>query len=473
MRSPTIAVIGSGPGGGLTACLLAESGFSVKVFEEGPDLPLDESQAYSVGEISSKYRNGGVTAGLGIPQLTYVEGCVVGGGSEINSGLYHRIPEQILEEWRSAFGLRLTSDELEPYYLANERELEVQTMPEDQVPEASRRMESGAARLGWKCLEVPRWYHNSPASHHRNSMSHTFLPRAKNAGAVIHPGHNVRLLRRRGSKWSILGITKSGAFEEQADVVFVCGGAIQTPALLQRSGFRDNVGRQFFAHPTLKITAEFLDPVNDHDVGVPPHQVKEFSPRLSFGCSISRPQFMALGLLDHPDQLPDVVNRWKHHAVYYCMLHGTSSGTVRTVPGLREPIVSYHLNRQDAVTLVDGLSKLCDLLFAAGAIKQFPTISGSPFITQENLHYWNHPERIPASKLRISTIHLLGTCPAGENANICPVSSFGEVRNADNLYVNDGSMLCTSLGVNPQGPILALARRNVTHFLNNNRMATN
>ena len=168
------------------------------------------------------------------------------------------------------------------------------------------------------------------------------------------------------------------------DIVFVCGGAIQTPMLLQRSGFRDNMGRQFYTHPTLKITAEFSEPVNHHGVRVPPHQVKEFSPRLGFGCSISRPQFLALGLLDHPEHLPAVVNRWRYHAVYYCMLHGTSSGTVRAVPGLLEPIVTYRLNRHDAHALVEGLGKLSRVLFAAGALKLFPTIQGSPFVTEEN-----------------------------------------------------------------------------------------
>jgi len=35
------------------------------------------------------------------------------------------------------------------------------------------------------------------------------------------------------------------------------------------------------------------------------------------------------------------------------------------------------------------------------------------------------------------------------------------------LYINDGSMLPDSPGVNPQGTIMAMARRNAFHFLDN------
>ena len=42
-----------------------------------------------------KYRNGGQTVALGRNKIAYVEGRCVGGGSEINSGLYHRTPPEV------------------------------------------------------------------------------------------------------------------------------------------------------------------------------------------------------------------------------------------------------------------------------------------------------------------------------------------------------------------------------------------
>jgi choline dehydrogenase-like flavoprotein len=40
------------------------------------------------------------------------------------------------------------------------------------------------------------------------------------------------------------------------------------------------------------------------------------------------------------------------------------------------------------------------------------------------------------------------------------------VHGTEGLFVNDASLLCTAPGVNPQGTIMALARRNVLRFLN-------
>jgi choline dehydrogenase-like flavoprotein len=39
------------------------------------------------------------------------------------------------------------------------------------------------------------------------------------------------------------------------------------------------------------------------------------------------------------------------------------------------------------------------------------------------------------------------------------------VHGQEGLYIADASLLCTAPGVNPQGSIMAFARRNALHFL--------
>jgi choline dehydrogenase-like flavoprotein len=63
------------------------------------------------------------------------------------------------------------------------------------------------------------------------------------------------------------------------------------------------------------------------------------------------------------------------------------------------------------------------------------------------------------------TIHLFSSCPMGEDQSKCATNSFGRVHGFKNLFVNDASLLCTAPGVNPQGSIIALARRNALKFL--------
>ncbi|HTG44027.1 MAG TPA: GMC family oxidoreductase [Verrucomicrobiae bacterium] len=76
--------------------------------------------------------------------------------------------------------------------------------------------------------------------------------------------------------------------------------------------------------------------------------------------------------------------------------------------------------------------------------------------------------RIPAWLPRstsLMTIHLFSSCPMGENKSRCATDSFGRVFDLPNLYISDASLLCSAPGVNPQGTIMALARRNALRFL--------
>ena len=131
--------------------------------------------------------------------------------------------------------------------------------------------------------------------------------------------------------------------------------AVQTPALLRRSGISQNIGNSLQLHPTIKLVAKFPETVNTPDMGVPVHQVKEFAPRLSFGCSVSSPPYLALGLLDHPQTLQEVRRVWPQMANYYAMITGEGRGTIRPIPGFRDPLVRYNLTQQDRRDLGDGL----------------------------------------------------------------------------------------------------------------------
>ncbi|MBA4136011.1 MAG: GMC family oxidoreductase [Opitutus sp.] len=462
-----VVVIGSGPGGSITACLLAEAGRDVLLLEEGPCLTQESCAPFSRQEMEQKYRNGGLTVALGRTKIAYVEGRCVGGGSEINSGLYHRTPPEILAQWQREFAVAgLSASDMEPHFAACERDLSVSLMP-GSPPPASARLHAGASALGWKSFEVPRWYRYDPAHPQgvRQSMTRTFVPRFVAAGGRILPDTRANRLRRDGTRWELFAQHRSdGAVRIRAQTVFVCGGAVQTPALLQRSGVGTHVGRSLRLHPTVKLVARFPEPVNSDTMGVPVHQVKEFAPRLSFGCSISTPPYLALALLDHPGLPRDVAQSWPHLATYYAMTCGEGHGTVRALPGFRDPLVRYRLTPHDQATLGEGLQKLARALFAAGAEAVMPSLPGSPVLrSAEELA--RRPVSLPPGASGLMTIHLFSSCPMGENTAKCATDSFGRVHGVPGLIVSDASLLCGSPGVNPQGTIMALARRNALHFL--------
>ncbi|MFT4691984.1 MAG: choline dehydrogenase-like flavoprotein [Limisphaerales bacterium] len=465
-----VVVVGSGPGGAITAAILAEAGRDVLLIEEGKFLQLDSCEAFSLDEMIQKYRNGGITPAVGPATVAYVEGKCVGGGSEINSGLYHRTPPNIRERWQKEFKVEGLDDaDIEQHFEACERDVFVSLLP-GKASEASLKLHDGALKKDWKSMEVPRWYQYDKGAKlatdgKRKSMTRTFIPRFLEAGGRMLPQTRIDKLHRETNGWRVTGTHADGTpVEINAETVFSCGGAIQTPALLLRSGIDNNIGRSLQLHPTVKVTARFDDVVNTPGMGVPVHQVKEFSPALSFGCSISSLPYIQLAMTDHPTHMHEVESNWEKMGIYYGMITSDSVGSIRPVPGFKDPWVSYKLNAGDMRLLADGIRKLCEMLFETGAKALFPSVRGiEPIWTPDNLS--RIPATLPFGRTNLMTIHLFSSCPMGENLRRCATNSFGRVHQQKDLYISDASLICTAPGVNPQGSVMAYARRNALKFL--------
>jgi cholesterol oxidase len=63
------------------------------------------------------------------------------------------------------------------------------------------------------------------------------------------------------------------------------------------------------------------------------------------------------------------------------------------------------------------------------------------------------------------TVHPLGGCPMSDDPATGVVDDAGKVHGYDGLYVLDGSIVPTAIGVNPSKTIAALAERGVEHLL--------
>ncbi|MEZ5215496.1 MAG: GMC oxidoreductase [Ilumatobacteraceae bacterium] len=329
----------------------------------------------------------------------------------------------------------------------------------------------GAQRLGWRNDEIPLdalsprripgW--SGPSEHDAHVPSPALA-----AGARLRTG--VRIDRLELANGRVTAATGTAATEAgpvtvriRCRDVFVCGGAIQTPALLQRSGVRRNVGRSLAIHPTVKLAARFAEAINVPD-DVPVHQVKEFAPGLSFGGSASNPGLVALALSDGWRDFSAAVEQWQNIAVYYAAITSEGRGRVVSVPGMRDPLVTYRLTAQDRALLGSGLGRLAHTMLAAGAEEVYPSFRGAPPVrTAADLAAMN--QAFAVSRASVMTVHLCSTVPMGERTDRCGADSFGRVHGYDNLRVNDASLLPDAPGVNPQGSIMAIAIRNIRRFL--------
>jgi len=464
-----VLVVGSGAGGSVTAATLAAAGRDVTVLEEGPWIDPDALEPFSLPEMEAKYRHRGLAAAFGNPAIAYAEGCCIGGSTEINSGLYHRLPPELTDRWRADYQIRdLTATALDAYAAKVEEELSVSRLP-GAPPPSSAVLERGATKLGWRSVEFSRVFrYDQQARGVKQTMTRTLIPRAVAAGARVLDGCRVKRLTRRGGR--VTGAVcrrdqPDGSVEPltvHAEHVFVCGGAIQTPVLLQRSGIRAGAGKGLKLHPTIKIAARFPHPV-DHD-GVPMHRITEFSPHLTIGGSASRRGHVAMALAESSADYVDALADWDHVAVYYAAIRAEGSGRVRVVPGLRAPVVTCSLTDADLSRLARGLVHLGEALLAAGAVELYPSVVGGTVVRQpaDLVSWWDEFDRARAN---LMTVHLTSTVRMGEDRALSGADSYGRVWGVANLRVNDASLLPDAPGVNPQGAIMALAARNCDHFL--------
>ena len=185
-----ILVVGSGAGGAITAAMLAEQGHSVLIIEEGPNIDTLHIAPSSTEAMRKLYRNGGMTPILGKRSIGFVEGCCVGGSTEINTGFWHRLPPDSYHRWKADALLDEFSPEImEPYFQRIEGDLSVSLSRNAQTDPSSQVLKYGAEKLGWASVEVPRCQsvseNGSASPGAKQSMQRSYIPRALKNGAKL------------------------------------------------------------------------------------------------------------------------------------------------------------------------------------------------------------------------------------------------------------------------------------------------
>lgn len=474
-----VLVIGSGAGGAVTAFSLAERGRDVLVLEEGLRHGLEDYGAPASVAMPRLYRRRGMTPLMGGVPIGYVEGCCVGGSTEINSGFWHRVPPETLLRWQAQYDLADAGvDELRPHFEWAETLVGV-GLHGAPWPPSTAVFARGAERMGWSAQEIPR---TAPGCQSTNAcasgcptgakrgMSRSLLPRAEVAGARVLPGCRVRLLLTdQGRVTGVLAEVRDPGgggtlVRIDAEHVIVCGGATETPALLRRSGVRLHVGDTLRIHPMLKVVGRFPETIDAHRSVLPLIQVKEFGPEITLGGGFFTPGHLAMVLSETWPEAKHAMSDLRRMGTYYVAVRGAGTGSVRSSFWGEETLLSHELHDEDVWNLSKGTGRLAMLLLAAGAEEVYLGVHGVPPIRRERDAVRWLDDRLPRAALSLTTVHAFSSCPMGERRDRCAADSFGRVFGFENLWVNDSSMLPDSPGVNPQGTIMAFARRNALRF---------
>ena len=145
-------------------------------------------------------------------------------------------------------------------------------------------------------------------------------------------------------------------------------------------------------------------------------------------------------------------------ATFGAMVHDEGGGSVRTGLG-REPVLWYSMAPRDLARLRRGITILAEMALAAGAREVFTSVIGGPPLTTMDQVRALERSNIDARRIECMAFHPLGSARVSNDPRRGVVDQSGETFELPGLFVMDGSILPTSIGVNSQVPIMSMAAR--------------
>jgi choline dehydrogenase-like flavoprotein len=144
-----------------------------------------------------------------------------------------------------------------------------------------------------------------------------------------------------------------------------------------------------------------------------------------------------------------------------------SSGRV-TVNDCGRASISYSLRGRDLAYLKQGLAVAAQMHFAAGATSVM-TLHTTPtqFHSAPEIEKKLADSDWGTNEIALYSAHPLGTCRMGEDPTRSVVGSHCQTHDVKGLFFIDGSVTPTSLGVNPQLTILAIAEKSAEWLRDN------
>jgi choline dehydrogenase-like flavoprotein len=471
-------VIGTGAGGAAVAKELAEGGLSVAMLEEGPHFTTDDFTARPRDMIARLYRDAGQTTTVGNVPVVLPLGRSVGGSTLINSGTCFRTPPPVLEMWGERFGLDgMGAPELDPFFRRVERIQNVMQVPPTLAGQNARVVKRGADALGWSgdfiyrnvrgCVGSGVCTFGCPTSA-KQHVGLTYVPLAWDAGATTFTGARATTLEIDGGRLRAVRAATAGggSLRVECQTAIVACGAIATPLFLREQGLggqSGELGRNLAIHPAAGVRAE-LDEEIDMATGVPQsYFIDEFADEgIMFEGAAGPPDYAAGSFAFSGERHREVMLRFSHQSQFGAMVSDLSRGFVRRRAGRVE--IRYDLNHEDTATFKRAIELLCELYWETGATVVYPPIRGMPELRDGDMRTVRERD-LRARDLTLFAFHPMGTARADARPEHGVVDGDLKLRGVEGVYVADGSVVPSSIGVNPQITIMALATRLAFHLL--------
>jgi choline dehydrogenase-like flavoprotein len=485
-RSYDILIIGSGAGGGTVAqelSPLCKDGVRIAVLEKGPKLRDEEFTGRELEMAQALYGDGGgfLTAER---TMTLAFGCAYGGSTAMYTGTSLLPPQRVIDRWNVP---QLNFADLEQRARKFSAENNVHLLEDGLINENNRLFVEGCRRLGYNAQQFPVNLKGCRGSslcnlgcpnQAKQGTDRVQLPRAERNGVevitrceVLRIGAKIVYARVHAKPEGGKGQPspwEAGEYEIDAKVIVVCGGAINSAALLMRSGLTrrlPRLGHSFTCHPAIIMVAEHDRAVNNF-VGHPKSfyldQFTETDRFLLETCTyfpfITAKAMTGFG--PEHSRFMRAFPRLQMILVLACDEVDTHNRV--SIDGSGYPVVHYRFTPEVQQGLVMGAVTSAKIFFAAGAalvhvpVAEFPTIERKDAAQLDQIA--EHPDFKPG-KISISAAHLQGGCAMGRGPADSVTDAYGRVHGIPWLFVADSSLFPNSLEINPYLTIMALADR--------------
>jgi choline dehydrogenase-like flavoprotein len=483
-----VVVVGSGAGGGTAAAVLAAAGLDVVVLERGGYYDDADFDGGELSGLSRLYAAGPAATAEG--QVALVAGSCLGGGTVVNWTTSFPTPPEVRAEWAALGAAQFGDEEYTNAIKAVSDRLSVNT---DHSTASARDtvMERGLRALGWHVDAMPRNVVGCDMATDcgrcgygcrlgaKQSVTKTWLADAEAAGARLVVNTDVRAIDvERGRAVGVRGVTGDGhAVRVRARAVVVAAGAIQTPALLRRSGFTDpTIGRYLRLHPATAVWGVFDEEIRPWEGGMQTRYSREHSDLDGQGHGVIYETGPG-----NPAALQGFMN-WRGGAAHLAALkqlpHTAGVGVITRdrdhgevkIGRDGEPVAQYRLSEYDAAHLRAGVEGAARILAAAGARRISSAHQAG--VSYEPGRAGTHEDFIAAcqragyqpGRCAIAALHIMGTARMGGSRELSGTNPDGATWEVPNVVVADASCFPTSSGVNPMISIEAIAYMNATRL---------
>jgi choline dehydrogenase-like flavoprotein len=477
-----VCVIGTGAGGAVVTKELSEKGLSVVALEEGSHFTVKNFNQDAGDMMARLYRETAMTLAMGLPPISITLGRCIGGTTTINSATCFRTPEPVVRKWQDQYDCAgLSYPELETCFERVEKEINVMELTEDVLGQGYQVVKRGAEKLGltlkplkhnvrgcegagvcqWGCIKSAK-----------QSADVAYIPKAVAAGARIYANCRAKKIMTEAGR--VVGVkgrfinpqnsAETFAIRVNARIVCLATGTLITPAFLLKQRLANSsgeVGRGLTVHPCGRVVAEMDEEVKGHHGVSQGGMIDDFAHEgiMLEGIFIP-PAVMAMALPGIGQAHKYLARHYNNLAAFGVMVSDTTRGRVfpPVVPGYAYT-AWYSMNQIDAERFRKGIGYVADIFFAAGARRVFTGCFKMPVIrTPEELTRFK-TMRIKPWHFEIMAFHPLGTCRMGNTPHTAVVDLNLETHDVKGLFITDGSVFPSSLGVNPQVTIMSFATR--------------